>query len=146
MGLGAGPQHLSKPCCIPSHVSPSHLGVGRAGVALQVAEITGGVLQAEAGLVALGHLPARGGIQQVVVAELIHAVVVPAGGREWGDRAPAIHAVPSTNVGFGATSGSATTPRLCQHQVVTLVREVWWLLEQRQSKADPHKDPGAAKR
>lgn len=60
-----------------------HLGVGRAGVALQVAEITGGVLQAEAGLVALGHLPPRGGIQQVVVAELIHAVVVPGdGGRD----------------------------------------------------------------
>lgn len=55
--------------------------MGGAGVALQVAEVAGGVLQAEAGLVALGHLPARGGIQQVVVAELVHAVVVPGGGR-----------------------------------------------------------------
>lgn len=54
--------------------------MGGAGVALQVAEVAGGVLQAEAGLVALGHLPARGGIQQVVVAELVHAVVVPGGG------------------------------------------------------------------
>lgn len=84
MGLGPGPQHLCKPCCIPSLVSPSHLGVGGAGVALQVAEITGGVLQAEAGLVPLGHLGAVER-QQVVVGEDLDAVEVPVGtGGEWG--------------------------------------------------------------
>lgn len=46
------------------------------GEAPVVAIVTGGVLQAEAGLVALGHHVVGVGIQQVVVAELIHAVEV----------------------------------------------------------------------
>lgn len=49
----------------------------RASVSPVVSVVTGGVLQAEAGLVALCHRPLSGGIQQVVVAELVHAVVVP---------------------------------------------------------------------
>lgn len=48
-----------------------------AGIPPVVAIVAGRVLQAEAGLVALGHRMLSGGIQQVVVAELIHAVVVP---------------------------------------------------------------------
>lgn len=47
-----------------------------AGEAPVVAVVTGGVLQAEAGLVALGHHVVGVGIQQVVVAELVHAVEV----------------------------------------------------------------------
>lgn len=46
------------------------------GEAPVVAIVTGGVLQTEAGLVALGHHVVGVGIQQVVVAELIHAVEV----------------------------------------------------------------------
>lgn len=46
------------------------------GEAPVVAIVTGGVLQAEAGLVALGNHVVGVGIQQVVVAELIHAVEV----------------------------------------------------------------------
>lgn len=42
-----------------------------------VAVVTGSVLQAEAGLVALSHRLVGAGIQQLVVAELIHAVEVP---------------------------------------------------------------------
>lgn len=47
------------------------------GVAPVLAVVTGGVLQAEAGLVALGHRVVGAGIQQLVVAELVHAVEVP---------------------------------------------------------------------
>lgn len=47
-----------------------------AGVALQVTEVTGGVLQAKAGLVSLCHLEARADLQQIVMAELVHAVVM----------------------------------------------------------------------
>lgn len=47
-----------------------------AGEAPVVAVVTGSVLQTEAGLVALGHHMVGVGIQQVVVAELIHAVEV----------------------------------------------------------------------
>lgn len=61
------------------------LRVRRARVALEVAEVTGAVLQAEAGLVALCHFLACGCIQQVIVAELIHAVVV-SGGRAREER------------------------------------------------------------
>lgn len=46
------------------------------GEAPVVAIVTGGVLQTEAGLVALGHHVVGVGIQQVVVAELVHAVEV----------------------------------------------------------------------
>lgn len=42
-----------------------------------VSIVTGGILQAEAGLVALSHRVLSVGIQQVVVAELIHAVKMP---------------------------------------------------------------------
>lgn len=54
-----------------------NLGVCSAGKPPVVAVVTGSVFQAEAGLVALCHRPLRAGIQQVVVAELIHAVVMP---------------------------------------------------------------------
>jgi hypothetical protein len=47
-----------------------------ARVALEVAKVTGAVLQAEAGLVALGHLLARSCIQEVVVTKLVHAVIM----------------------------------------------------------------------
>lgn len=46
------------------------------GISPVVTVFTGRVLQTEAGLVALGHHVVSGGIQQVVVAELIHAVEV----------------------------------------------------------------------
>lgn len=42
-----------------------------------VAVVAGSVLQAEASLVALSHRMVSAGIQQLVVAELIHAVEVP---------------------------------------------------------------------
>lgn len=48
-----------------------------AGESPVVAIVTGGVLQAEAGLVALSHRLVGAGLQQLVVAELIHAVEVP---------------------------------------------------------------------
>ena len=50
-----------------------YLSVGRAGVAFEVAKVTRGVFQTEAGLVSFGHLAAGGHFQQVVV-------VVPGGG------------------------------------------------------------------
>lgn len=53
------------------------LGVWGAGVAPVVAVVTGSVLQTEAGLVALSHWMVSLGIQQLVVAELVHAVEVP---------------------------------------------------------------------
>lgn len=40
-------------------------------------KITGGVLQTEASLVSLRHLTASADLHQIVMAELIHAVVVP---------------------------------------------------------------------
>lgn len=49
-----------------------------AGEASVVAVVTGSVLQAEAGLVALGHRVVGAGVQQLVVAKLVHAVEVPA--------------------------------------------------------------------
>ena len=54
-----------------------HLCVGSAGVASAHSGVTAGVLQAETGLVTLSHLPARGDVQEVVVTERLHAVVVP---------------------------------------------------------------------
>lgn len=47
------------------------------GVAPVLAVVTGGVFQAEAGLVALRHRVVSAGIQQLIVAELVHAVEVP---------------------------------------------------------------------
>ena len=54
-----------------------HLGMCGAGISPVVSVVAGRVLQAEAGLVALGHWVMGAGVQQFVVAELIHAVVVP---------------------------------------------------------------------
>lgn len=56
----------------------SDLGVRSAGESSVVAVVTGRVFQTEAGLVALGHRVLGVGVQQLVVAELVHAVEVPA--------------------------------------------------------------------
>lgn len=57
-----------------------------AGESSVVAVVTGSILQTEAGLVALGHGMVSPGVQQLVVAELIHAVEVPVDKRQNGDR------------------------------------------------------------
>lgn len=88
MGLLSAPLGRAPSWCyrVPAPPSPwPHLRVRGARVALEVAEVTRAVLQAEAGLVALGHLLACGCIQQVIVAELIHAVVM-SGGRGHEER------------------------------------------------------------
>lgn len=54
-----------------------YLSVSSAGVTLQVSKITGGVLQTEAGLVSLCHFTASTDLQQIVMAELIHTVIMP---------------------------------------------------------------------
>lgn len=54
-----------------------YLSVSSAGVSLQMSKITSGVLQTEASLVSLRHLTASVDFQQIIMAELIHAVVVP---------------------------------------------------------------------
>lgn len=54
-----------------------YLSMSRAGVTLQMTKITGGVLQTEASLVSFRHLTASADLQQIIMAELIHAVVVP---------------------------------------------------------------------
>lgn len=54
----------------------AHLCVGGAGKAAVVSVVTGSVLQTEAGLVALSHLVLGPRVQQLVEAELVHAVVV----------------------------------------------------------------------
>ena len=74
------------PCPHRGALAWPDLRVRGACVALEVAEVTGAVLQAEAGLVALGYLLACGCIQQVVVAELIHAVVMSGRGQEEGKK------------------------------------------------------------
>lgn len=51
-----------------------------AGITLEVPEVTRRVFQTEARFVAFSHLLPRGSIQQVIVAELIHTVVMPG---EW---------------------------------------------------------------
>lgn len=53
-----------------------HLSVWGAGKAAVVALIAGRVLQAEAGLVTFSHLGLGLGVQQLVQAELVHAVEV----------------------------------------------------------------------
>lgn len=55
-----------------------YLSVTGAGITLQMTKITGGVFQTEASLVSLCHLTACADLQQIIMAELIHAVVVPA--------------------------------------------------------------------
>lgn len=68
-----------------------------ARVALEVAKVAGAVLQAEAGLVALGHFLACGCVQQVIVAELVHAVVMSRG-REEEEGGLVIHGSPSCSL------------------------------------------------
>ena len=63
----------------PSSSSETDLRVSRAGVATPHSRVTGSLLQAEAGLVSLGHLAPRGDVQQVVMTEGVHAVEVPDG-------------------------------------------------------------------
>lgn len=56
-----------------------YLCVSRAGVAPSEARVTPRVLQAETGLVSLGHSTSSDHIQQVVVTEGVHAVVMSEG-------------------------------------------------------------------
>ncbi len=53
-----------------------YLSVWGAGEAAVVSGVTGGVLQTEAGLVALSYLPLSLDVQQLVQTELVHAVEV----------------------------------------------------------------------
>lgn len=54
----------------------THLRVGRAGVAAVVSRVAGRVLQTETGFMTLRYSLLCAGVQQVVMAELIHAVIV----------------------------------------------------------------------
>lgn len=56
-----------------------------AGESSVVAVVTGSILQTEAGLVTLSHGMLSPGVQQLVVAELVHAVEVPVDKRQNGD-------------------------------------------------------------
>lgn len=58
-------------------INGSDLSVGGAGVSSIVAVVTGRVLQTETGLMSLRYSSLRTGVQQVIMTELIHAVVVP---------------------------------------------------------------------
>lgn len=63
---------------LPCYPSPlTHLGVSCAGIAPPDTRITHRILQAEAGLVPFSHLLVGEGVQQVIVAKGIHAVVMP---------------------------------------------------------------------
>lgn len=53
--------------------------MGCAGIATPESRITACVLQAETGLVSLCDSPSSDDVQQVVVTEGVHAVVVPGG-------------------------------------------------------------------
>ena len=66
----------------PWRAIDQYLRMRRAGVASPEPRVTTGVLQAKAGLVSLGHFVSSNGIQQVVVTEGVHAVVVSVGA-EW---------------------------------------------------------------
>ena len=59
-----------------------YLSVSGAGITLQVTKVTGGVLQTEASFVSLGHFTASADLQQIIMAELIHTVVVPVGNKQ----------------------------------------------------------------
>lgn len=48
----------------------------RTGIAAPESRVAGRVLQAKTGFVSLGHFASSSGVQQVVVAEGVHAVVV----------------------------------------------------------------------
>lgn len=54
-----------------------YLSVSSAGITLQVSKITGGVLQTEAGLVSLRYFTTSTDLQQIIMAELIHTVIMP---------------------------------------------------------------------
>lgn len=54
-----------------------HLCMSGTSIASIVAVVAGRVLQAEAGLVSLSHTGLSAGVQQIVMAEFVHAVVVP---------------------------------------------------------------------
>lgn len=58
-------------------INESDLSVGGAGVSSVVAVVTRCVLQTETGLVSLCYSSLRTGFQQVIMTELVHAVVVP---------------------------------------------------------------------
>lgn len=60
-----------------TYVIMRYLCVWCAGVAAPESRVTACVLQAETGLVSLSHFSSSDGVQQVVVAEGVHAVVVP---------------------------------------------------------------------
>lgn len=53
-----------------------YLCVRRTGVAAPESRVAGRVLQAKTGFVSLGHFAPSNGVQQVVVTEGVHAVVV----------------------------------------------------------------------
>lgn len=58
-----------------------YLSVRGTRITFQVSEVTSGILQTETGLVSFRHFATWGDLQQVVVAELIHAMIVPAVGK-----------------------------------------------------------------
>lgn len=108
------------PECISDSASLIHSGFGRlsvylsvrgAGEAAVVSGVTGRVLQAEAGLVSLSHLPLSVGVQQLVQAELVHAVEVTERQREVQTPAhPTETLVERLNVA-APTCDSCATPR-----------------------------------
>lgn len=51
----------------------------RTGIATPESRVTARVLQAKTGLVSLGHFASSDGVQQVVVTEGVHAVIVSVG-------------------------------------------------------------------
>lgn len=53
-----------------------------AGVSSPHTWITAGVLQTETGFMSLGHRSVRGGVQEVVIAEGIHAVIMSLGQKQ----------------------------------------------------------------
>lgn len=71
---------LRKGLHFTEHLSECYLCMRRTGIATPESRVTAGVLQAKTGLVSLGHFASSDGIQQVIVTESIHAVVVSA---EW---------------------------------------------------------------
>lgn len=62
-----------------SPVTVYYLCMGCAGIATPESRVTACVLQAETGLVSLRDFPSSDDVQQVVVTEGVHAVVVPEG-------------------------------------------------------------------
>lgn len=56
--------------------------MGCTGIAPPESGVTACVLEAETGLVSLGHFTSSDDVQQVVVTEGVHAVVVPESGEQ----------------------------------------------------------------